>query len=284
MDDSAYNAVILVVLYLIGAIINRVTRGKKDKAMQELAIRLSLEYVEGNMMRKPRLAGMYEDREVMIEDITRSGKGADKKLFFRVIMFTGVSLPDSIRIHNSRSFGPVTDLFEEIGEFFGIRDIPFDNSVFDDKFLVRGRNETIVKSVIDPAVQESLIGLSRVNLVAQSTEIIFEDEGMASENESRIRIILQLQENIASKVEEVAAIKGFDVESEESPADTFTPQTSPEPTHTLSDVAAVDGLMGRAIISLDPDIKPQRSDYYPQPASPDDVIIQLKREGYYTGE
>lgn len=284
MDDSVYNIVILVVLYFIGAIINRVTRGKKDKAMQELAIRLSLDYIEGNMMRKPRVAGIYEDREVMIEDITRAGKGADKKLFFRVIMFTGVSLPDSIRIHNSRSFGPVTDLFSEIGEFFGIRDIPFDNSVFDDKFLVRGRNETIVKSVIDPAVQESLIGLSRVNLVAQDTEIIFEDEGMASENENRIRIILQLQDDIASTIEEVAAVKGFDVEMEERPTDAFKPKTTPEPTHTLSDVAAVGGLMGKAIISLDPDIKPQRSDYYPQPASPDDVIIQLKREGYYTGD
>ena len=71
---------------------------------------------------------------------------------------------------------------------------------------------------------------------------------------------------------------------DERPTDTFKHKTTPEPTHTLSDVAAVGGLIGKAIISLDADIKPQRSDYYPQPASPDDVIIQLKREGYYTGD
>jgi len=283
MDDS-YNIVILIIIYIIGAMINRAAKGKHDKGMQELAARLSLEYVEGGMMRKPRLAGIYENREVMIENLSRSKRRGDKDPVFRVVMFVDIPLPDSIRVYNARSFGPVTDLFSEIGEFFGVHDIPFDNSVFDEKFVVRGRNEAIVRSVLDPAVQESLISISKANLVIQGTEIIYEDEGNAAENESRIRTIFQIQDLIAKRIADVAAVGGFEVE-EETPRDVFKPKPAQKPMEIPSDIGLESGQAGEVVMrALEPDLVAARSDYYPQPISPDDVIIQLRREGYYTGD
>jgi hypothetical protein len=286
MDDF-YQIIFVVLLYIIGAVINRIAKGKQDQAMKELATTLSLEYIEGGLMRKPRIAGTYEGRAVMIENVVRS-RGRDQRTFFRVVMHSEVPIPDSIRVHNALSFGPVTDLFSEIGEFFGIHDIPFDNSVFDEKFVVRGRNEGLVQAIIDPSVQESLINISRVNLVIQDDEIIYEDEGNAPEQESRIRIILTVEDRIATRIGEVAATGYPEPEEAEEPVDGFRPKPEVEPAF------AHQGTVGEKVITIDmghrtyrvptTDYVAERSDYYPQATSPDQMISQLRREGYYSGD
>jgi len=302
--DNYYQFIFIILLYIIGAIINRVVKGRQDQAMKELGSALSLEYIEGGMMHRPRLAGTYQGRDVMVENTVHS-RGREQKPFFRVVMHTNVGIPDSIRVHNTRSFGPVTGLFTEIGEFFGVHDIPFDNSVFDEKFVVRGRNEHLVKGVLDAEVQEALINIGRVNLVIQDDEIIYEDEGNAPENESRIRLILTFEDTIAARVAEVAAKGYVEEEGVEEPIQGFKPkpkpeavqpqsvqyglpqpglplptsgQTSPRPRPQIT----VD--MGRVYKVAHSDIIASRSDYAPQVITPEKLIHQLKSEGYYGGD
>ena len=287
MEDKTqlYNTIFLIVFYIIGAIINRVARGKQDTQMKELAQTLSLDYVDGNILRKPRIAGVHEGREVMIENIIRSKGQKEKKTFFRVLTHSDVQIPDSIRIHNSLSFGPITGLFSEIGDFFGVHDIPFDNSVFDDKFVVRGRDANLVKAVISPEVQEALINLGKVNLVIQDDEIIFEQEGHAPEHESRIRSILTFENTIASKIAESLASPEFAERAVEVPVPSF--RRKPQPAQqTMNIEINISGSArgGRMMPHPTADIIPLRSDYVPESASPDDVIAELKRGGYYTGD
>jgi hypothetical protein len=288
--DDAFQIVIVILLYIIGMAINRFAKGRQDKDMQELAARLSLEYIEGGLMRSPRVAGLYDGQEVMIENVLRARRGSrEQKAFFRIITHSEVPIPDSIRVHNALSFGPVTDLFSEIGEFFGIRDIPFDNSVFNDKFVIRGRNEALVKMVLNEEAQEALIGISRVNLVIQDDEIIYEDEGKAPENESRIRTILTLQKGIANRIGEIVASGGIEMEKEEAPRDIFKPKPAPVPAAFRADIPPEPEIQtvpvqGRVIRELSADIVPARSDYYPVAPLPEQLVRQLKREGYYGGD
>ena len=65
MDDY-YQLIFLALIYIIGMVINRAAKGKQDKAMKELASALSLEYIEGSLVRKPSVAGVYEGREVVL--------------------------------------------------------------------------------------------------------------------------------------------------------------------------------------------------------------------------
>ncbi len=282
--DNFYQILFLILIYVISVVINRIAKGKQDKEMKELAATLSLDYIEGGLMHSPRVAGVYEGHTVMIENVARS-RGRDQKLFFRVMMNGDVSIPDSIRIHNALSFGPVTGLFGEIGEFFGVHDIQFDNSVFNDKFVIRGKNEALVKSVIDESVQEALINIGRVNLVIQDNEIIYEDEGSAPENESRIRIILSFEDRIATTIAQTLA-SGIPAEGETTgPAEGYRQRTQTQYAHRQEPArqqVTVD--MGRIYKVTGSDITAPRSDYYPINVSPDSVISQLKREGYYAGE
>ena len=307
--DNYYQLIFIVLIYIIGAIINRVMKGKQDRAMKELGSALSLEYIEGSLVHPPRLAGTYQSREVTVENVSHS-HGREQKPFFRVVMRTSIPIPDSIRVHTSLSFGPVTGLFTEIGEFFGVHDIHFDNSVFDEKFLVRGRNELLVKAVLDAEVQEALLSIGRVNLVVQHDEIIYEDEGTAPENESRIRMILSFEDIIATQVTSVAA-KGYSEEGGvPEPIEGFKPKpqaTQPQPTgyNPLPIGFPQPGMPQPGTGQAPPRAQPQvtvdmghnkvyrvghsdvvalRSDYAPQKVTADSLINQLKSEGYYSGD
>ena len=85
------------------------------------------------------------------------------------------------------------DFFDQIGEFLGgdFQDIDFDDTpIFSSKYLLRGTDETAIRTLFTPQIRKTLEKLKGAHLEASGDEFLYYEERLIGNNEPELFIRL----------------------------------------------------------------------------------------------
>lgn len=190
----------LLVIFLVIYAIIRYTRGREEK-LGSLADGLGMEIVKGRWWDQSTLYGTYGDKDLVIRNIYHS-TGKSGYYTYKVNYILDAVSPEKVTVNISR-LGPGSWFFINLARGFGMKVVDFDDSEFKSAAMVRSRNEDFARRLIDYEIQQDIKNLAKGKITVKGSEVIYEDYGMAQDNEERIHAVLPILGKIDRKLEKM---------------------------------------------------------------------------------
>ena len=119
----------------------------------QLAADLGLEYSRPSSWQAGTITGPYQDFQVQIYVFTRGG-GKNKTTLTAVKTFVNPQLTLGLKIYREHALSG-------IGKVLGFQDIQTGDKAFDDRFLIKGKDEAGVLRLLTPSLRQEILRFDR---------------------------------------------------------------------------------------------------------------------------
>ncbi len=162
---------------------------KKGKAWKAMADRLKLSYQTGGFFKPGRVYGPFQDYQIEVRTITR-GSGKNSKTYTQINTLAHPPLAMGLRVYRE-------GFFSSVGKVLGFQDIQTGDATFDERFIIKGRNEDAVRRLLTPNLRVAMLEYDRAVGGASIDDegIHWEEQGIEGKTE-RIEKILQGQSEL----------------------------------------------------------------------------------------
>lgn len=212
----------IFIVFIIFFVFICILRKKMFKKIKENWAKLAEELGLSFEPKAKRISGKYKEREITVSiERQHSRKGSRDS----TMIVVPISNPKDIRFRIYPQY-----LFDEIGKKMGWQDIEFQDSSFDQKFVVKTNNEIFTREILNYQIREKLIALEKVDInvgglgaeidinkvpgwmkkrmekflkSTKADSIVFEEQGIITDSE-KIRGILDTVIDLAIRIEKVS--------------------------------------------------------------------------------
>lgn len=142
----AFSVIGLIVFVLIKMSLNNSRKVRESWAAA--AHQLGADFVPGSWSKPGLIHGTFRNYRIEVTTITR-GSGKNQKTYTRVKTFTNPHLALGIRVYRE-------GFFSGVGKVLGFQDIQVGDKGFDDRFIIKGRDEEAVLRLLHSELRHRL--------------------------------------------------------------------------------------------------------------------------------
>jgi len=136
--------------------------------------------------------GVYRNHHVEIYLKVEDNDGPSRS----TVMSVSFNNPRRISIHLTKK-----GLLEEIRKrLFQVPETIVDDPEFDQKFVIRGSNESVIKTILDPSIRKKIMNIKNFHITIDGNEAYFEESGFIMDTK-RLQSVLDITIDILEKIE-----------------------------------------------------------------------------------
>ncbi len=185
---------------------------KQNEKWQVLADSLGLDYFPGSWFTKGSIAGVYKGHSVKIWVFTK-GSGKNKSTWTGVQTDLRVPMVLGLKIYREHAFSG-------LGKMLGFQDIQTGDTIFDQRFVIKGKDPAKVLQFLTPAVRQAVMTYDKVCPAGVTDDHIgWEARGVVTDLD-RLRLVINAQNLLVSSLSRQDAYNAAGLSQEEE-ADMF---------------------------------------------------------------
>jgi len=205
VSDAIWLIVGLEALIFVGVIVLVVAiayfrRQARQRAWSELADRTGLTFESDGWFGTSRVTGVYRGHQLTLDTFRRGSSGKNSTTYTRIVLFVNNQSNLYLALYHE-------GVFSKIGKFFGMQDIQVGDIELDRRFIIKGKPEKAVVSVLTSgALPQKLLEARSVNLEVDGRELHFEQVGVELKVDY-LEFLFDLLSDLAEAVERLSQDK-----------------------------------------------------------------------------